>query len=63
MMALTALLSALARRLLNLTCARGFNEVAVVGGDVISRLWKSNTNDRSHELMNDNKRKNDDYWK
>ncbi len=34
-MALTALLSALARRLSNFTCARGFNEVTVVGGDVI----------------------------
>ena len=59
-MALTALLSALARRVSNFTCARGSNEVAVVGGDVILRLWKSNNNGRSHVFMNDNERKNCD---
>lgn len=47
-------------RLSIFTCARGFSGVAMVGGDVLSRLGKSNTNDRSHEFMDHNEKKNND---
>ena len=53
-MGLAALSDALAWRLSMPKCAKGFSGVAVVSGDVLLRLEKSNANGRSHELMNDN---------
>ena len=61
-MAPTALLDACAQRPSIFMRTSICNGAAVVGGNVLLRLEKSDANDRIHEIMNDDEQNNNDAF-